>query len=137
MTVFLSQQDNKWYVNKFSERMKSSLSHSNHNQLSGEDLCTHLKTIDDHVRKKVADLFDTGASNNAIANIINMEYDIGINVQQIQNFKDDKIREIMSDYEKNQNSSVDKLLALFDTITDVRIGIAHRSNFELRVASYF
>ena len=100
LTVFLSQQDNKWYVSKFSDRMKSSLSHTNHNQLSGDDLCTHLKTIDDHVRKKVADLFDTGASNNAIANIINMEYDIGINVQQIQNFKDDRIREIMSDYEK-------------------------------------
>jgi hypothetical protein len=128
LTVFLSQQDNKWYVSKFSDRMKSSLSHTNHNQLSGDDLCTHLKTIDDHVRKKVADLFDTGASNNAIANIINMEYDIGINVCQIKNFKDDRINEIMNDFEKNQKSSVDKLLALFDTMTDVSYVYMMHSN---------
>ena len=117
--IFCSTEDECWYLATPSLRSNATLQHTNHIQLSGEHLCTHLKTLDSVIKDKVRELVDAGANNNVIANFVSAQSNFGINPRQIQHIREESINNILVEHEKHPKSSVDKLLSLFGSMDDV------------------
>ena len=89
--IFCSTEDECWYLATPSQRSTATLQHSNHIQLSGEHLCTHLKTLDTVIKDKVRELLDAGANNNVISNYVSDQSNVGISPRQIQRIREESI----------------------------------------------
>ena len=105
-----------WHTN---QRSNGTPFHSNHHKVSSYHLCTHLKSIDDTIRIKVKELIENGLRNNMIVNNLKSAHRVDINATQIQNIREDSINEVLNVDEKNYKSSVDRLLSLFNKMSDV------------------
>jgi hypothetical protein len=75
--------------------------------------------MDDTIHIKVKELIENGLRNNMIVNNLKSAHRVDINATQIQNICDDTINEVLKFDQKNYKLSVDRLLSLFNKISDV------------------
>ena len=118
-SIICASTDDNWYLMSYQPRSNGTTFHSNHHKVSPYHLCTHLKSIDDTIRIKVKELIENGLRNNMIVNNLKSAHSVDINANQIQNIREDSINEVLNVDEKNYKSSVDRLLSLFNKMSDV------------------